>query len=120
MKKLIVYNKQTGEIIAKTEVYQDVNVSFKDYPKEYRDNLDSIIVDNPPVNLRYYAVIDGKLVRLNDTEIQEIKRYGRILTEEERLERRLLESLVPSQEEIEQAKLMIKLLPILKEVTSNE
>lgn len=123
MKKLIVYSKQTGEIIAKTEVYQDVNVLFKDYPKEYRDSLDSIVVDNPPVNLRHYSeykVVNRELVKMSKEEIEEMRIYGKILTEEERLERRLLESLVPSQEEIEQARLMIKLLPILKEVMSNE
>lgn len=64
MKKLIVYNKQTGEIIAKTEVYQDVNVLFKNYPKEYRDSLDSIIVDNPPINLRHYKVSNGQLIEV--------------------------------------------------------
>lgn len=117
---MLVYNKTTGRIIGEIPDHEDPYIVFRNYLEVIDGNIETLTSYNLTGKLSEHAVIDGELVRLSDTEIQEMKRYGRILTEEERLEHRLLESLVPSQEEIEQAKLMIKLLPILKEVMSNE
>lgn len=53
---------------------------------------------------------------LSDIEIEECLKYGKILTNEERYENKMLNKLIPSNEEIQKAENTIEILELLSEV----
>lgn len=83
MMKRIIYIKSTGEIIAKTETYQDIKTLYKEDTIEYINSLGSIIAENPPKKLNLYKVIDGQLVKK--------VRKPRLIKPEQTLEDRIIE-----------------------------
>ena len=58
----------------------------------------------PPRELRYHKIVDDEFVKRPEYEIEEIKLYGKILTEEERQ----LNKLKPSPEEVRKAEQTMK------------
>lgn len=108
----IVYDKKSGNIIRTLPIDQDILTNFYYYPSEIKDNLSSIVSYNIPKDLRNYYIKDKKLMRKTEEEITEIKHFGRVLTEEERVN----EMLMPSREEIQKAENTIEILSILQEV----
>lgn len=117
---LMTHRKSNGTILTILPDDQDPNVYFANQPLDFKNDIGCLYVSDIPEDYHNYKIIDTELVRMSDDEIVEIARFGKILTDKERLEKKTLESLLPSQLELEQAELMIKLLPILQEVMSNE
>lgn len=113
---MIVYDKTTGIIINKLAEHQSIDVFYKHYPTEFRDNLGILILDTYPSETKYYKVVSNKLVKLTEREIQEINMYNKILSDEERLEIDLLNKLKPSYEEVKKAENTIEILTLLQEV----
>lgn len=110
---MIVYNKYTGEIIAKIPNDQDINVTYANYSDEFRESLKILKDDGLKLDdLTSYKVVDGKLIKRSDEENKELKMYGKVLTEEERLN--IL--LQPTAEEIRKAETTIEMLTMLQEV----
>lgn len=108
----IVYQKDNGRIVRQLPNTQNPLDFFARFPQEYRDNLKWINMEDVPNDLINYKVIEENLVLRVDEELEEIKKYRRILTEIERWE--LL--LKPSDEEVQKAEETLKLLELLQEV----
>lgn len=109
---MIIYNKNTGDIIANIPDSQDFMLCFRHYPKEFKESLASLDIANPPRNLKNYKVINEQLLRRTQEEIEEIKLYRKTLTEEERQ----LQKLKPSQDEVKKAENTIEILTLIQEV----
>lgn len=113
---LLIYDIITGDIVSATsvsnEIMQTVESFTANYPEEKKKRISGIYADNVPFPTTLYKVIDGAIVRRTDQEINEIYKYKKILTEEERQ----LEKLKPSPEEISKAKNTIEILNLIQEV----
>ena len=109
---MIVYNIDTGDIVAEIPDDQDYLGFFHHYPEEFKENLASLSVANPPRDLENYKIVKEQLLKRTQEEIEEIKLYRRVLTEEERQ----LQKLKPSQEEIRKAEQTIEILTLIQEV----
>ena len=66
----VVYFKDTGLVDRLIGIDQEIDVYFYHFPQEYKENLDYIIMENPPRDIENYKVIDGELVRLSKQEIK--------------------------------------------------
>lgn len=111
----ILYNINTGYIYAVVENTVDVSRRYKNYPAEIMDNLMELpcpFESVPRSNVIKYKVVKGEVVDRPKHEIQELKRYGRLLSEEERLN--IL--LQPTGEEVNKAELTLEILSTLQEV----
>lgn len=111
---MIVYDKNTGDVIRSMPDDQDILTFFFHYPQEFKDNLASIMIENVPRDLKNYRVINAELIQKSNEEILEIKKYGKILTEEERLNIQLM----PSQQEVQKAQTTMEILSLLQEVNA--
>ncbi len=109
---MIVYDKRTGFIDA---VVPNLDYAYH-YPKEFKDNLATLELEEYPKDIFNYRVVNGVLVRMSDIEIEEKRIYGRILTEEERFEKQMLDKLKPTLEEIRKAENTIEILTLIQEV----
>ena len=109
---MIVYDKNTGDIIANIPDSQDFILYFRHYPEEFKENLASLHIAYPPRDLKNYKVVNEQLLRRTQEEIEEIRLYSRTLTEEERQ----LNKLKPSQDEVKKAENTIEILTLLQEV----
>lgn len=105
----VVYNNKTGEILAFISDIQKPR-DYKNIPQEYISILNT--ERHLEGNIKYYKVQNNEILKRSDEEIEEIKRYRRVLTEEERLN--IL--LSPSHEEINKAENTIEILATLQEV----
>lgn len=112
MLRKIVYNKNNGNIVAVLPIEQNHLTYFHHFSDEFKDNLSSIITEISASDINDFKVVNGKLVKMSKQEISEIKQYGRILTEEERL----LNKLKPSPEEVKKAEQTIEILTLIQEV----
>lgn len=110
----LIYNKVTNEIIEKLSVKVDLNVYYVNYDSDFRDNIDGVFISDDIHDLQLYKVIGGEPIKYSYEEIQEIKKYGKILTDGERLN----VLLQPSKEEIEKAQTTIEILSLLQEVNA--
>lgn len=90
---------------------QKINVFFSKFTQQYIDDLEGLNINNCPRPLKYYRVINNEIVKKSDLEIQEIKKYKRVLTEEERK----LKSLEPSIKEVKEAEIDIKMINLIEE-----
>jgi len=109
-----VYNKATGKILAIIPDNQKIERYYYHYSEDFKNNLATLECENTPRNIVEYRVEveNGKLVKMTELEMQEMQKYRRILTEEERV----LELLKPSEEEIRKAENTIEILTLLQEV----
>lgn len=108
----VIYNKHNGEIDKVIQDDQDYLIFYQFYPDGFIDNLSCLHLDELPSNWKYCIVKDNMLILRKDNEVQELKKYGKILTEEERLE--IL--LQPTREEIAKAETTLEILSTLQEV----
>lgn len=106
---MLVYEKNTGVIIARIPRGQPY-----DYLYDGKD-LEIYEIDFN-IDFERYLIIDNQLIELNGLEISEMKEHGKILSEDERMENDLLNSLKPSWQEIKKAEKTIEILSILSEV----
>ena len=102
----IIYNKYTGTIEGGIQDDQNYKIYYSKFPQEFQDSIEAIKIDKPPNDLKNYKVINGQIIRRSEEEIRELDTYGKILTEEERLE--IL--LQPTREEIAKAEKTIEKL----------
>lgn len=109
---MIVYKRDTGDILRVLPKELDIQTFYYHFPQEFKDNLATLDIDNYPRPLWQYKVVDNKLVKRSDEEIQELRKYGKVLTEEERL----LNKLKPSSKEVREAEQTIKILTLIQEV----
>lgn len=105
----LVYNNKTGEIHSLIPIDQS--------PRKYNgiidDDISVLLLDNyPSDNIRFYKVINGGLVRRTDSEINDMIKYRRVLTDTERIN--IL--LKPSKEDIRKAESTLEILSTLQEV----
>lgn len=108
----IFYNILTGRIRNIVPKNQSLESFYVHYGEDFVKNMREIEVNLIPDNWHEYVVVEGELVRMSDSEISDINIYGRILTKEERI----LESMKPSMQEVEEAEMTIKILSILEGV----
>ncbi len=109
---VLIFNKFNGNIVAQIPNNQNYLTFLHHYPEDFKKNLDYIIYDELKEDIRFYKVENNLVVKRPKIDIDDILRYGRILTEEERL----LELLKPSEEEIRKAENTIEILTLLQEV----
>lgn len=107
---IIAYDIRTGFIDA---FVPNMGYAFH-YPKDLKDNLRSLILDEIPDNLFEHRVINGELIKMSKLEINELREFGEILSEETRVENTLLDKLKPPPHEIHMAKQTIQVLGIME------
>lgn len=108
---MIIYDITSGEIIAKVSDDQTIDGIFYHYPKEFKDKLNGISLEpGTSINLREYRIIKNELVKKSQLEIDELAKYGKTLTENEREEIRLM----PPYEEVQKAERTIEMLELLE------
>ena len=110
---MLIYERSSGMIVA------DIP---KGQPYEYLYDvpLGHLELDEYPSNIFDYRILNDELIPLSDVEIRERLIYGKLLTDDERDYNNFKSEISPSKKELEQAELMIKLLPILQEVMKND
>ena len=106
---LLIYRTNDGIVLAKIPEGQ---------PYEYlhEEDVSTLVLEDYPINVFNYKVVGGSLVKLTNTEIDEIREYSRILDEDERLINSGLDKLKPSSGEIKKAETTIEILSLLSEV----
>ena len=109
---LYVYDKITFQVIAKFSDVENPELIFQDFPIEQKKRIGFIFDERDILEHKTYKVINNKLVKISDLEIQEIRKYGKILTVEERQ----LQKLKPSPEEVRKAENTIEILTLIQEV----
>lgn len=108
----VIYERDTGRIIAAISSDQDYKIYFKEWGQDFIDNLASLTIDKVPNKIAYYYVKNDELVKYSEQEIEEKRQYGRILTDEERQ----LNKLKPTLDEIRKAENTIEILTLIQEV----
>lgn len=108
----LVYNLNDGSILQIVDNIQSEDSIYYNNSNIDKKSIGILHIDQIPMDLRYYKVLNEDLVKYLDCEVLEIKLYGKVLTEEERI----LKQLEPSQEEIRNAEETLKLLELLQEV----
>ncbi len=113
---MLVYNLETGKIIA--EIPDDNNPYFvlKNHNDVKNNNIGTLVTEKPIRKISQYMIKDGELIKLTAEKSEEMKKYKRLLTEEEREEKRLLNQLKPSSEEVKKAENTIEILSLIQEV----
>lgn len=110
---MIIYEKDTGTIVANLPNDQNYRTFFCHYPQEFVDSLAELDIElHVDINLQQYKVVEGKLIQRDELEIGELQAYGRVLTNEERH----LNKLKPTPEEVKKAENTIEILTLIQEV----
>lgn len=109
---MIIYKRDTGDILKVIPNEIDIQTLYYHFPQEFKENLEGLDIEDYPTPLFQYKVINGELIKRPVEEIKEMQQYGKILTEEERLN--IL--LTPSHQEIQKAENTIEILSTLQEV----
>lgn len=106
---MLIYKTSNGRIIANIPDGQ---------PFHYLgdEDLVTLKIKNIPQDWYNYKVVNNKLVKMSEREIDEIFKYGRILSKQERFENEMLNKLIPSHEEIKKAEQTIEILTLIQEV----
>ncbi len=107
-----IFNKQSKNVVAKLSDNIDVPSFLYHASKETKANLDYVFHDIDISDYKNYMVIGKELIKRSEQEIKELRRYGKILTEEERVN----VLLSPSSKEIAKAENTIEILSTLQEV----
>lgn len=108
----IIFNKYTGDIYMGISKEQHIKDIYFFYDDEFRNQLDEFIINDIPSDLENYYIENYQLKRYSDEEVSEKQKYGRILSEDDRI----LETMKPNIEEINNAEDTIRLLLLLQEV----
>lgn len=112
MKLKYLYDSSTGNIMGKYSDNVNINGCLYYASEEYKQSVDYIISDINISNFRNYKVSNNQLIKRPQQEIEELQRYHRILSNEERL----LNRLKPPAEEIQKAEQTIEILTLIQEV----
>lgn len=113
---MLVYNLQTGKIIAEIPDDNDPYFVLQHHQDVKNNNIGTLITEKPIREISKYMVKNGALIELTAEESEEMKKYRRLLTKEEREEKRLLNQLKPSYDEIQKAKNTIETINLIQEV----
>lgn len=108
----IIFDKYTGDIKHLIGDDQNPDIYFHHYSDEFKASISILHSDTSPMDLTNYKIINNEIITRSDIEIQEINQYGKILTEEERLN--IL--LQPTWKEVQKAENTIEMLSMLQEV----
>ena len=65
---MIIYRKDTGQIIAKVADDQKLDTLYTHYPKEFKQNLGELRCENIPLDLQNYKVENGRLIRKEESD----------------------------------------------------
>ena len=69
---MIIYKKDTGQIIAKVADDQKLDTLYTHYPKEFKQNLGELRCENIPldlqIDLQNYKVENGRLIRKEESD----------------------------------------------------
>lgn len=84
---MIVFDNE-GKIIARTHE-QDLNVLYKKYPQEFRENLSSILIENPPKDVFDYKVVERELIKIPEEEL-----FPTLAPTEKQIEQQAVQSFV--------------------------
>jgi len=106
----LIYNKLTGEAVGLIGKDQNVQGFFRNY--DDKEHFAELECDDIPRDFSNYKILENKLVKKSEQEIEELQRYHRILSDEERL----LNQLKPPAEEIQKAQNTIEILTLIQEV----
>ena len=109
---MIIYNKYTGEIYSMVSDDQDPKILYKDFPDNFKNSIAMLNINLDERNLQNYKIMNKQIVKRDEIDIQELRHYGKVLTEEERLN--IL--LAPSRDEIQKAENTIEILTLIQEV----
>lgn len=109
---MLIYESGNGNVLAKVSGNQTLEGYCFHFPITMKQQLSSIYIDDIPEDYKNYRVINNELVKMTEQETQELKQYGRILTEEERQ----LQKLKPTQDEVAKAENTIEILTLIQEV----
>ena len=112
MMKLLLYNNITNKVIGYTNGDQTIEGYLEAASEDEKSYTSGVYLESIPIDYYNYKIINGELVRLSKQEIEELRLYGRILTEEERQ----LQKLKPSPEEVKKAEQTIEILTLIQEV----
>lgn len=107
--------KESGEYAYYISYFDDYTLEeYQEFYKGYK-----LYVDEQIDNIEEYRLVDGKLERMSDNELQEMRAYGHILSYEERQtveEEKQLAKLRPSAEEVARAENQLMMLDMLEEI----
>ena len=109
---IIAYDQRNGKIDG---IVNDLSYA-DNYPQDFKDNLRALELSEYPENIFKHRVIDGQLVEMSDIELKEWRELGRILSEDERYEKEMIEKLTPTVEELQKANQTIEILSLIQEV----
>lgn len=109
-----IYRISDTTVVNKVDEYIDVDLYYRYYPEEFKSSIRTLISEEDinVAEIFNYKVVNEELVRMSDEEIQELRLYAKILTEEERL----LNQLKPPYEEVAKAKNTIEMINLIQEV----
>lgn len=110
--EMVIFDKRHLNTKGVTDENQTLESYCSNFSKDDLALLDSIYLENVPQNYRDYKVVNEKLVKMNNVELNEVRKYNKILTNSERR----LESLKPTLKEKEKADNTIEILTLLQEV----
>lgn len=78
----VVYNNKTNNILS---IMSD-NQKPRDYKNIPLEDVSVLLADwSPNDSIQYYKIEDGRVVRRSQIEIEEVRKYGKILLPEERI-----------------------------------
>ena len=109
---LYLYEKETGNYYDSVSGNDSFDSFTTHYNEDLKSKLSSIYVDEMPLNVNEYKVVAGSLVKKTEEELEETRKEGKILTEEERE----LLKLIPSFTEQIEAEMTVTIINILMEV----
>ena len=107
-----IYKIDSGLVVNKLMEYEDVELHYKNFPEGHLNTIGCLKSNVEISQLSNYRVVNNKLVKMTDLEIQEMRKYGKILT----IEERQLQKLKPSPEEVRKAEQTIEILSLIQEV----
>lgn len=109
----IIYHKIMNKIINTLGDDQLVDLFYQNYPNDFKEQLVVLQIDKlPEQKLRNYIIDNDELILRPHNDIQDLELYGKILTEEDRLNMLLK----PSSQEILKAENTLDILLVLQEV----
>lgn len=111
----VIYNKINGNIISAISDDQTPLRYYKDRPKEFKDSMAYISIENVPHPLRDYYIKNEQIIEYSEIEKIEKKMYGKVLTDDERT----VENIKPTQEEVNKALKQLEFIEFM-EVLNNE
>ena len=116
----VIYFKDSGRILSLVGESQYYKTYYEPMGEDFVNKLTQIVIKdiapNILMNINKYIIVDGEFVEISNLEMNEFYLFDRILSEEERIENKLIGSLMLSYDEIKKAKRTIEYLELMSEV----